>query len=392
MDLARSEPVGLCENAGHRCVQEVELEWCGGTLDMHEKRPSLLAKLAPMFRGQTENVAVEGLGHILSGSQPARNALSDVLRAGGAEVEQIAEVRTQATGEDGARPDLAAFEEDGSECVLIEAKFWAGLTENQPVAYLQRLPDRKPSALLFVAPRARLESLWAELGRRITESDAGIALKMEKSDDALLSALVGGARRLVLVSWTCLLDRMAVGVSSAGDSQSEADIAQLRGLADREDAAAFLPLRSEELGPDVPRRLMGLKSLVDRATDRLVGLGLASTAGLRATPKATGYVRYLRIAGAGAEWGIDYRKWATLRDTPLWLILRGQEDGWNQIKPVSEIWEKLASFRRRDPPELFEAGGYPVMPFELPLGVEEDAVLEAIVQRLERIARLIGPV
>ena len=86
---------------------------------------------------QTENVAVEALGHILSGSEAARSALSDVLNAGGAQVGQIAQVRTQVTGKDGERPDLVAFDQDGEKRVLIEAKFWAGLTESQPVVYLQ---------------------------------------------------------------------------------------------------------------------------------------------------------------------------------------------------------------------------------------------------------------
>lgn len=82
---------------------------------MPDNRGTLLAKLAPMFGAQTENVAVEALGHILSGSEAARRALSDVVRAGGAEVGQILQVRTQATDEVGARPDLAGLDGRGDE-------------------------------------------------------------------------------------------------------------------------------------------------------------------------------------------------------------------------------------------------------------------------------------
>ena len=94
---------------------------------------TLLAKLAPKFGPQTENLAVDALGHILSGSEAARRALSNVIADGGAVVGEIAQVRTQAqaTGKEGARPDLAGFDRDGRERVLIEAKFWAGLTGNQ---------------------------------------------------------------------------------------------------------------------------------------------------------------------------------------------------------------------------------------------------------------------
>lgn len=354
---------------------------------MRENRTSLLAKLAPMFSGQTENVAVEALGHILAGSQPARDALSDVLRSGGAEVGKIAEVRTQVIGEDGARPDLGAFDEDGSEHVLIEAKFWAGLTENQPLTYLQRLPEWRTSALLFVAPHARRESLWAELGRRIVESDLDISFKIEKSSDGFLSAPAGGARWVILVSWANLLDRMATKVSAAGDLQTATDIVQLRSLADQEDAAAFMPLKAEEIGPDVPRRLMGLRTLVDHATARLKGSGLVSTKGFNATPQRTGYIRYIRLVGVPAAFGVDYDKWAKLRDTPLWLTLYKEKN----TKPITGIWEKLDSFRRCDPPELFEVDNTPVMPIELPLGLEQGAVLDAIVRRLKDVAHQIDP-
>ena len=62
---------------------------------MTANRKTLLAQLAPMFGPQTENLAVEALGHILFGSEAARNALSELLLAGGADVGQIAQVRTQ---------------------------------------------------------------------------------------------------------------------------------------------------------------------------------------------------------------------------------------------------------------------------------------------------------
>ena len=361
---------------------------------MREKRTSLLAKISPMLTVRTEDVAVEALGHILAGSEPARGALSDVLRTGGADVGTIAEVQTQVSGQDGARPDLAASDENGSKCVLVEAKFWAGLTENQPLTYLQRLPERKTSALLFVAPHARLESLWAELGRRIAKSDLGYSFKIEKHHEALLNARVREKCWLILTSWTSLLDRMATEVSAAGDSQTASDIAQLLGLAAHEDTtAAFMPLRAEELGPDLPRRLMGLMDLVDKATKRLVESGWASQKGLSKAYRPTiGHYQYLELAGAPAEFGIVYEKWATLCDTPLWLTLRDWKAKTSRpIKPLSEVKKKLESFRRCNPPELFEVGQRIAMPIELPLGLERDAVLDAIVNRLTEIAHQIDP-
>ena len=76
-------------------------------------------------------------------------------------------METEVIGEKNDRVDLVGFDEHGDESALIEVKFWAGLTDNQPVTYLERLrTDDKPAVLLFVAPRARLETLWPEVLRR----------------------------------------------------------------------------------------------------------------------------------------------------------------------------------------------------------------------------------
>ena len=195
----------------------------------------------------------------------------------------------------------------------------------------------------------------------------------------------------MLVSWSSLLGRMTDAVAAAADSRTEADILQLRGLAVREDEDAFLPVRPEELGPEVPRRLMGLKMLVDSATDRLVGLGLADLTGTRVQPLASGYGRYLRLAGAGARWGLDYGEWAAIRDTPLWLTLWGWDQGWSETKPLKEIRANLEPVRLSDPPGLVDRGDCLLVPIQLPVGVEQDAVLEGIVDQLVRIAQLIGP-
>ena len=138
--------VGPEEGAATPDTRDMEDDTC-----MTDLPPTLLAKLAVSFGPRTEDLAVEALGHILAQSEATRRALSDMIAPGGADVGEIAQVRTQATGKEGERPDLAGFDRDGRERVLIEAKFWAGLTGNQPVAYLQRLPANTPSALLFVA-------------------------------------------------------------------------------------------------------------------------------------------------------------------------------------------------------------------------------------------------
>ena len=339
---------------------------------------TLLAKLAPKFGPQTENLAVDALGHILSGSEAARLALSKMIAAGGAVVGEIAQVRTQAIGKEGERPDLAGVDRDGLERVLIEAKFWAGLTDNQPVAYLERLPANTPSALLFVAPAARLGTLWNELCQL-----AGVDGPRPASETAeFRSVPTTGARHLMLTSWQAMLDRMATEAAAASDSDTEKDIGQLRGLAAQQDDEAFLPLRREELGPEFPRRMLGLRRLINDATDCAIRSGFANVRGLQVAPREWGYGRYVRL-GASTPWfGISFNDWAEQKDTPLWLWFQGRD-------VQGKTRRALEQLRQRHPHELFESGGDLVVPVELQVGVEYETVLKAVVERLKEVTDLI---
>ena len=114
-----------------------------------------------------------------------------------------------------------------------------------------------------------------------------------------------GARHLMLTSWTHLLERL----DGAGDEHTMIAVQQLRGLTKMktEDAfPPFHPLHPDEFDPKVPRLLLNLQRLVDDATTRAVAAGYASTEGLRVTPQATGYGRYLYLADAGARFGVDF--------------------------------------------------------------------------------------
>ena len=105
--------------------------------------------------------------------------------------------------------------------MLVEAKFWAALTQHQPGTYLDRLlvggvHAGAPSVLLFVAPTKRLETLWAELCRRTVEG--GWTLPR-----CVLRALPGGRgpHGLVLASWRGLLQTMAARAGMDRDTATE---------------------------------------------------------------------------------------------------------------------------------------------------------------------------
>ena len=180
---------------------------------------TLLAQLSKKLSHHPELVATEALGHILAGSEPAREALRAFLQANGPDIGTIATVRTEATGDDRERPDLACSDQAGEEHLLIEAKFWAGLTDNQPVTYLRRLGDERASALLVVAPSQRFETLWPELTRRVVEAD-DIEWRDGGKDEEVRWASTGKHRLLMLTSWRLLLNSLASRTNAAGDIQT----------------------------------------------------------------------------------------------------------------------------------------------------------------------------
>ena len=332
---------------------------------------TLLAHLTPMLTDRVEDTAVEALGYILSKSPSSRSVLNRVLQSAAAGLNSIEQVRTQVTGETGERPDLVGFDAEDKERVLIEAKFWAGLTENQPNGYLERLPNDGPAALLFVAPEARRDTLWAELQRRSTAQ-----LSDSSEENGFRSAKVCDSQRyLMLTSWRSLLGQMASQSSEAGESSAQMDIRQLQGLTEWMDEEAFLPLQPTELAPGIARRMLGLRTLVDAATRRGRRAGWISTEGLAVAAQQTGYGRYINLFDAGAWFGYRFDLWAQRSETPLWLDFRD----YGAIK--------LPEIRKR----LNLSQGNPYVPIHLPVGVEYDAVLDAVVEELKSIGQKINP-
>ncbi len=343
---------------------------------------TLFAHIAPRLTNRIEDVAVEALGHILSQSEAAREALEETLRLGGAQVGTIAKVQTQVAGEKGERPDLIGFDDKGVKQVLIEAKFWADLTKNQPNQYLKQLQeDRKgrAGALLFVAPRARLATLWPELRRLAKEEEPRFTLTDAFETGGLHSASISGGKLcLLLTSWAALLGRMETHACEAGDTVAVGDIKQLRGLTDRSDPDPFLPWRPEELGSEFALRMEGLRRLVDDAINHSKSAGFLER-GKAATGGGGGYGRQIQLGGVAAGFGIEVFAWARYSNTPLWLRFGRDKHGQlEQAGLTDEIFDPGPTWESR-------------IPIELPAGVEYDEILNSVVNRLKSIARQLDP-
>ena len=334
---------------------------------------TLLSFIAQRHTIGLEDVATDALCFILSRSKVAQATLADFLGDGLAPL-PIAGVQPWSANEHGAVPDLACINTGGEEVALIESKFWAPLTRHQPVTYWEALPADKPSALLFLAPGYRVNqgSLWNEITERLER--AGHELGASHLESDLITATGKDShRRLVLTSWSRLLDHVAQQVLAAGDHRASFEIAELQGLA------------ATAIAGDSPRHDKNLRTLMAKAVKRVEQSGWADTSGLTVGQGYGYYVRYLRLAGADASLGIDYRAARQMPDKPLWLSFYSNSTsrvGLDEIQSrLGDVGSLVLEWR---PNEI-------CIPIELPAGADQEATLATVVSTLKHIAKLIDP-
>ena len=99
------------------------------------------------------------------------------------------------------------------------------------------------------------------------------------------------------------------------------------------------------------------------------------------------YGRYLRLAGAFAWLGIDYKAVKQMPDKPLWLCFSGDYDVDISVS-LEQVHDRLKSLAE---PVLKWRRNEVHLPIALPAGADRDKTLSAIVTELERIAELIDP-
>lgn len=336
--------------------------------------------IARRYTSHLEDAATDALYFILSRSETALATLADFLGDGQAPL-PIAGVRSQRVLELGAMPDLTCIDAGGNVVALIESKFWAPLTKNQPVAYWKALPADQPSALLFLTPDDRInqdspDSLWNELRRRLGR--AGHELGASQVEHNLRTATgKDGQRRLVLASWSLLLSCVAEQLSAAGEQEALFEIDELKGLAAT--AIAGDNLQQDE----------NFKVLVAKIVKRVEQSGWADTRGLAVGGGDNAHWRYLRLAGAPAWLRMDKRIADQMPDTPLWLSFYRPTKPSASDVGLDEVRSRLGDADLQGVEWIIPC--QICIPVDLPAGADQEATLAAAVSGLEHIAKVIDP-
>jgi hypothetical protein len=342
----------------------------------------LFGHLASRFSTHPENLATEAMAFIVNRSAAMRETLRRFVGRTGIELPALALFRPQAADGQGNIPDLIGFDGTGAERLFIENKFWAGLTANQPIGYLNRLPADGGALLVFVVPRKRLPMIWTELARSAIDRAKQLPDPEQLADD-LLYARLTASTAIAATTWDAVLNSLELSARAAGDASTAEDIAQLRSLCEVMDSEAFLPVRMEELtNLEVPRRLIGLADLIPDLTRKAVALGIADITSTRETHGWYSAGRYLRIGPAGAwlagAWlGIDHESWSRYGITPLWIHFDKTEFGRAPFV--------LGALKTWAEPRSFEEDGRAAIPLTLLPYVTRERVLEDLIEQLKNL-------
>lgn len=338
---------------------------------------SLLAHLYSRIKGSQEDVATLSLQYILTLSPVLNESFSRLLfnSISGEYISGI-DYKCQSVGESKERPDIAGIDFEGNEVILCEAKFYAGLTSNQPNAYLDRLIKKDGKALVFICPEARRISLWDKVvglcdGRQIEY----ISEYCVNVDGIAMS----------LVSWNEIIETLKTAASAFAISAIP-DISQLEGFCSMMDRTAFIPFSDEDLGPETAIKEERYYQVIDSVFDKLMAnKNIDSSAkGLKASPFRQGYSRYIRIN----DWniGIIYSRKAwisnTSCETPFWFYINDSD--WKQS---NEMQQKISRIKEIEKEQIDFNIAFALHPV---LNVPLDDVAEDMMNQILEYIRLVA--
>ena len=332
---------------------------------------SILAEMALQFVPQRELVATAGLGHLLRRSATAREHLRALASAGGVTPPDTLQYRNEQWDETApGRPDIVGSI-GGEAHVIVEGKFWAPLTDNQPCRYLDRLTA--DGCLLFVAPAKRQDLLWGELLGRCEREGLRPREAIRSSESIVCT--VGESRRLGITSWTSLLAGVGAELDRRREVEIRSDLDQLLSLCRLEDDEAFLPLTALDLATPRPLRVMQLMGLVDKLNERGLANELFKPPKMKPFKRLGVWGRWISSGRFQLALSVDLQRWHDHGSIPLWLEV------------AAEPKHALSDLEDERPPRVVYDGyaGRPVVGLPLALHVEEAEVIENVLDQIADI-------
>jgi hypothetical protein len=329
----------------------------------------VVSKFAP---SQWENVASEALLYVLD--DLGADALQSLVSAAGIGLSGC-RWTSQLSDSDGlGRPDLVALDASDRPLLVMEAKFWAGLTANQPVGYLARqraafAGSTGSPLLLFVAPGARRESLVTHLAARLTG-----ASRTSEGPLIVLDAVEG---RVAVASWTAVLETLEAVAQTRGSAESQDALMQIRGLCATSDRQPWLPLGISDVDMSVGQLYFRLAETVHAVVDRLRhDKVIDEQRSEYNTRNSTG--RQVRSALTGDWFYVLFSqfRWAQDYPTPFWLSFEN---------PRAEVRTALTSLDSSASPRVLALKDRVVLALHPPIGADSVETVELLASSVAKV-------
>ena len=316
---------------------------------------SLLSHIATNFISDYENVANSSIAYLLNQYDSARQALRNIL-----EIESVPDYYvTELSTDNNGRPDITGLESDGSKSIIIEGKFWANLTSNQPNNYLKELSDN--GKLLFVAPESRLSSLQNQIQVRIGEADD----------------------RVKVISWRAFIEAVELENQKSLNPNLLSDTFQLKELCEQMDREGMPPLSMSDLDPMNGRVSYQFSDLIDECNRLLRNWQESDFKGLKTTAMKGLYGFYFKAFNSSCYLCLSHQDWYTKEShTPIWLRLMDSD-----FKQSKQIYVKLKGLDDRN---TYLEENYTSYAIQLKPGMDRNEVIECIVFKVKEILTFVN--
>ena len=316
---------------------------------------SLLSHIAENFISEYENVANSSVSYLLNEYQSARNALASILGIDSVPTYYVTELSTKSNG----RPDVTGLDLNGDKAVIIEGKFWANLTENQPGNYLKELTQ--DGKLLFLAPDKRISSLEIEVEKRLS----------------------GANEKVAICSWNSFLALVEAENNKVYNATLASDLAQFKELCQRMDVEGMAPLSASDLDPMNGKICYHFSDLIDECNSVLRDWKHSDFNRLKTTATKSGYGFYFYGFGFGCFLHFSTYDWFTKDShTPIWLNIYDSE--WNKSEQISHY---LKAF---DSQNSYDGNSYSSYAIMLQTGMDKSEVVQHITNEVKNILSMLN--
>lgn len=331
-----------------------------------------------------EDVATDALAYILNTHDSAQRGWMKILKGIAPDVPDL-RFRTQLS-EGNIRPDMWGY--SGLETYLyVENKFWAGLTDNQPIAYLEELASHPhQTLLLMIVPGAREQTMIAELSRRMLEAKISYIEDKINNKEIVWCLKTSLGPALALSSWPRVIEYLKM--ESVDNPVALSDLSMLQSLCDAADIGRFVPMNSSEINNQlIPTLILQLGQVIRDATQLGLRHQIISNQGLTETVNWEKFGKYLWLNepnSVGIWFGLDHQLWKLYGVSPLWVKFSTTDFGRAyEIEPVlTASIDKTHLLVTLDDGTLAYSINIKTM-------VDKDQVIQDIVDQLKELANIL---